>query len=281
MKKSRFTLIELLVVIAIIAILAAMLLPALQQARARAHATTCINNFGTFGKAFLLYLQDNADVVPPLWNGGSWGASNRRWEFPNHVPNPTTPANAGMFPSYLGTTISTQTEAGGSLGGFGKASASNGGRLYKHFLFCPSREGAMREKLAAAGTSGVNMRGMTLPSSDYGYKLSRVRMPSRGMATGEAPFNATYLDRKAAGPSEGNYFFPVFPHYNPQPDDNEMGRQQLTTGPGKASFTFLDGHVQMIERNKVPCTERNGDSWATGAYYSTFWAPSRAKHNLW
>ncbi len=61
---KRFTLIELLVVIAIIAILAAMLLPALNSARERAKKTTCINQLRNYGQACLLYSADFKEWMP-------------------------------------------------------------------------------------------------------------------------------------------------------------------------------------------------------------------------
>jgi prepilin-type N-terminal cleavage/methylation domain-containing protein/prepilin-type processing-associated H-X9-DG protein len=116
--QDAFTLIELLVVIAVIAILAAMLLPALAKAKDQAKSINCLSNLHQWGVVWNVYTSDNADSFPGGANPDGTVDENARAAWFNALQlTPSQRHGIVLCPSATSTNYDLGTQAG--LGNFG------------------------------------------------------------------------------------------------------------------------------------------------------------------
>lgn len=214
--RPAFTLIELLVVIAIIAILAAMLLPALAKSKEEGKRAQCKNNLHELGVATLMYAQDNRDLLPDLDYQGVWFwdmdrlvASNLMANVANsttifycpneyYLFNNGTPNAWNAFPTYI-------------VAGYG-------------WLFPDSPIMTNDENAAISGTNMVT-------------KITRGR-GSRGVSATEMIIDATIFESSLAG---GRRYY----------DIGAAGGTSVRTAhlnanesPAGGNVCFLDNHVE-------------------------------------
>jgi prepilin-type N-terminal cleavage/methylation domain-containing protein len=221
--RSAFTLIELLVVIAIIAILAAMLLPALTKAKARAEGIRCVSNLKQMQLAWIMYKDEFNELMVP--NGAVGAPANFAWVNPAYMDWANGNANTnvallktGLLSQFLNNGVGVYKCAGD------KVAADNGDRV---------RSISMNGQMGAASSGAPSF--YTTPNYNPTFRAFKKATELSGTFPPVAAF--IFLDEHPGSINDGyfqtdmvNAKFPDLPASN-----------HGTSG----GFSFADGHSEL------------------------------------
>ena len=247
--RRRFTLIELLVVIAIIAILASMLLPALQQARERANTTKCASNFDTSGKSLAEYVADSNDFMPML---GSL----------NFMTN-TTGGGGWMRNYWKGLTSTLQIYAGFRL---------KNNKLYTSPYACPS---------ARPDDEAYNWRNdptnRTYCTQGYNYNFSDTKAAPNKPGLRNRKITAWRYPSRLLTMGDSITCSILWRPFLPQTSDNTASQTKMKARHSNGcNILYGDGHVGYLKRGEVP-----DEDVKSGVYKKAFWNPVSETGSWW
>jgi prepilin-type N-terminal cleavage/methylation domain-containing protein/prepilin-type processing-associated H-X9-DG protein len=258
--KNGFTLIELLVVIAIIAILAAMLLPALTAAKNRAKQISCLNNQKQLALGMMLYLGENNDNFP--------GAASKKQGFHLEdwiywrIPGFKDPLTGIKSLPLAQSQIVSQLHTGSTTNLFRcPMDTSDADRIAKWGPVAPPNTEIYYSSYSFNGYADLPTPGMSLKWDNSGqnpvhFKSTEVRSPSSKIMLAEEPTTKNPNENPSPTASAGDGIISDG-RWTPGLDPTLPSAQDILTKrhSGKANVAFADGHAELVPWSW--CTNRS------------------------